>query len=179
RNGIAAANAVQAVGAGRLFDAAVGFTTGEAESGFRALAGDIHASTVSTAYETAFFVREAVLDRLRWGNPGTGLDYGSLPATYTADLPGRAPVVANVPVRTLDPQVFGLWGQGFGSFGTADGGGNAFDLDRQIAGFAEGADIRLANGPRVGGVGGSTEAYLESAGRVGGQARAACTTTQM
>ncbi|WP_267358262.1 MULTISPECIES: autotransporter domain-containing protein [unclassified Methylobacterium] len=172
RNGSAAANAVQAIGPGRLTDAAVGFTTGEAESGFRALAGDIHASTVSTAYETAFFVREAVLDRLRWGDPGTGLDYGTLPAAYTADLPGRAPVVANVPVRTLDPQVFGLWGQGFGAFGTADGGGNAFDLDRQIAGFAAGADIRLANGLRFGVVGGYTEAYLDSAGRVGGQSRA-------
>ncbi|MCJ2061317.1 autotransporter outer membrane beta-barrel domain-containing protein, partial [Methylobacterium sp. J-088] len=56
RNGIAAANAVQAAGAGRLFDAAVGFTTGEAESGFRERGCDIQASTVSTAYETAFFV---------------------------------------------------------------------------------------------------------------------------
>jgi len=172
RNGIAAANAVQAIGGGRLFDAAVGFTTTEADSGFRALSGDIHASTVSTAYETAFFVREAVLDRLRWGNPGGGLDYGSLPSTYTADLPGRQPVVANVPVRTLDPQVFGLWGQGFGAFGTADGGGNAFNLDRQIAGFAAGADVRLPSGLRFGVVGGYTEAYLDSAGRIGGASRA-------
>ncbi|KNY24569.1 autotransporter domain-containing protein [Methylobacterium sp. ARG-1] len=172
RNGIAAANAVQAIGAGRLTDAAVAFTTSEADAGFRALAGDIHAGTVSAAYETAFFVREAVLDRLRWGNPGTGLDYGSLPSAYTADLPGRAPVVAAVPVRTLDPQVFGLWGQGFGSFGTADGGGNAFDLDRQIAGFAAGADVRLPSGLRFGVVGGYTEAYLDSAGRVGGTSRA-------
>ncbi|WP_342107440.1 autotransporter domain-containing protein [Methylobacterium sp. SI9] len=176
RNGIAAANAVQAAGAGRLTDAAVAFTTTEADAGFRALSGDIHASTVSAAYETAFFVREAVLDRLRWGNPGgdpgLGLDYGTLPSAYTADLPGRAPVVANVPVRTLDPQVFGLWGQGFGSFGTAAGGGNAFDLDRQIAGFAAGADMRLPSGLRFGVVGGYTEAYLDSAGRTGGTSRA-------
>ena len=172
RNGVAAANAVQALGAGRLYDAAVGFTTAEADAGFQALSGDIHAGTVSAAYETAFFVREAVLDRLRWGQPGTGLDYGSLPASYTADLPGRAPVVASVPVRTLDPQVFGLWGQGFGAFGTADGGGNAFALDRQIAGFAAGADVRLPSGLRFGVVGGYTEAALDSAGRVGGTSRA-------
>ncbi len=172
RNGAAAADAIQAGGAGRLSDAASGFTTGEAGAAFRALAGDIHASTVSTAYETAFFVREAVLDRLRWGNPGTGLDYGSLPAAYTADLPGRAPVVAGVPMRTLDPQVFGLWGQGFGAFGTAGGGGNAFDLDRQIAGFAAGADMRLPSGLRFGVVGGYTEASLDSAGRTGGLSRA-------
>ncbi|WP_457106569.1 autotransporter domain-containing protein [Methylobacterium sp. P5_C11] len=168
RNGAAAANAVQASGSGRLYDAAVAFTSGEAAGGFRALAGDIHAGTVSTAYETAFFVREAVLDRLRWGNPGTGLDYGTLPSAYAADLPGRPPVVAAVPVRTLDPQVFGLWGQGFGAFGTADGGGNAADLNRQIAGFAAGADLRLPGGMRFGVVGGYTEAYLDSAGRLGG-----------
>ncbi|WP_426315403.1 autotransporter domain-containing protein [Methylobacterium fujisawaense] len=172
RNGMAAANAVQAAGPGRLFDAAVAFTTAEAGNAFRALAGDIHAGTVSTAYETAFFVREAVLDRLRWGSPGTDLDYGTLPAAYAADLPGRQPVVAGVPVRTLDPQVFGLWGQGFGAFGTAEGGGNAFNLDRQIAGFAAGADVRVSNGLRVGVVGGYTEAYLDSAGRSGGTSRA-------
>ncbi len=103
-------------------------------------------------------MREAVLDRLRWGGPGTGLDDGRLPAADAADLPGRAPVVADVPVRALDPQVFGVWGQGFGAFGTAGGGGNAFDLNRQIAGFAAGADVRLASGPRVGVVGGYTEA---------------------
>ncbi|MGU3560087.1 autotransporter domain-containing protein [Methylobacterium radiotolerans] len=172
RNGAAAANAIQAAGSGRLYDAAVAFTADEAGSGFRALAGDIHAGTVSTAYETAYFVREAVLDRLRWGGPGTGLDDGALPAADAADLPGRAPVVADVPVRALDPQVFGVWGQGFGAFGTAGGGGNAFDLNRQIAGFAAGADVRLASGPRVGVVGGYTEADLASAGRVGGLSRA-------
>jgi subtilase-type serine protease len=77
-----------------------------------------------------------------------------------------------VPVRTLDPQVFGLWGQGFGAFGTANSGGNAFDLDRQIAGFAAGADLRLGSGLRVGVVGGYTEASLDTAGRVGGVSRA-------
>ncbi|TXN53452.1 autotransporter domain-containing protein, partial [Methylobacterium sp. WL18] len=91
---------------------------------------------------------------------------------YSADLPGRSPVVASVPARILDPQVFGLWGQGFGAFGTAGGGGNAFDLDRQIAGFALGADIRLPSGFKFGVVGGYTEANLDSAGRQGGNARA-------
>ncbi|MDP4004542.1 autotransporter domain-containing protein [Methylobacterium sp. NEAU K] len=172
RNGVAAANAIQAAGAGsRAYDGAVAFTAGEAADGFRALSGDIHASTVSAAYETAFFVREAVLDRLRWGGSGAGVDYGRLPAVYTADLPGRAPVIPSVPVRTLDPQVFGVWGQGFGAFGTAGGGGNAFDLDRQIAGFAAGFDLRLPGGFQLGVVGGYTEASLDSAGRRAGFGR--------
>ncbi|POR42987.1 autotransporter domain-containing protein [Methylobacterium sp. V23] len=165
RNGIATANAIQAAGTGRIYDAAVAFTASDAANGFRILAGDIHASTVSTAYETAFFVREAILDRLRWGSPGTGLDYGSLPAAYSSDLPGRPSAVASVPMRTLDPQVFALWGQAFGSFGTADGNGNAFDLNRQIAGFATGADLQLPSGLRLGLVGGYTEATLDSAAR--------------
>ena len=171
RNGVASANALQAAGSGRAYDAALAFTTAEAADGFRALAGDIHASTVSTAYETAFFVREVVLDRLRWGGSAPSLDDGRVPAAYSADLPGRTPVVASVPTRILDPQVFGLWGQGFGAFGTAGGGGNAFDLDRQIAGFALGADIRLPSGLRFGLVGGYTEANLDSVGRQGGGAR--------
>ncbi|CAM3089993.1 autotransporter family protein [Methylobacterium mesophilicum] len=172
RNGVASANALQAAGSGRAYDAALAFTTAEAADGFRALAGDIHAGTVSAAYETAFFVREAVLDRLRWGGSAASLDDGRVPAAYSADLPGRSPVVASVPARILDPQVFGLWGQGFGAFGTAGGGGNAFDLDRQIAGFALGADIRLPSGFKFGVVGGYTEANLDSAGRQGGNARA-------
>ncbi|MGY2050642.1 autotransporter-associated beta strand repeat-containing protein, partial [Methylobacterium sp. JK268] len=117
RNQAAVATAIQASGAGTaIFDRTVGLTTPEAITAFQATTGDVHASSVSSAYETAFFVREAILDRLRWG--GSGLrDYGSLPATYTADLPGRAAPVAPVPVRVLDPQVFALWGQGFGAFG--------------------------------------------------------------
>ncbi|UHC13739.1 autotransporter domain-containing protein [Methylobacterium currus] len=165
RNQAAVANAVQGAGAGAGIHArTVGLTTPEAVTAFQALTGDSHASAVSASYETAFFVREAILDRLRWSGDGSR-DYGSLPATYTADLPGRAAPVAPVPVRVLDPRVFGLWGQGFGSVGQARSDGNAVTLDRDTAGFVLGADVRLENGIKLGVAGGYTGTSLDTPGR--------------
>uniref|UniRef100_UPI0035C99D9B autotransporter outer membrane beta-barrel domain-containing protein n=1 Tax=uncultured Methylobacterium sp. TaxID=157278 RepID=UPI0035C99D9B len=170
RNQAAVATAIQAGGpAAGIYAATIGLTTPEAQGAFQRLAGDIHASTVATEYETAFFVREAILDRLRWGvTPGSAesLDYGRLPAAYTADLPGRSPPAASVPARVLDPRVFGLWGQGFGAFGDARGNGNAAGLNRQISGFVLGADVRLESGFKLGVAGGYTAATLDTAGRL-------------
>ncbi len=165
RNQAAVASAVQGAGSGAgLYNRTVGLTTPEAVTAFQALTGDIHASSVSAAYETAFFVREAILDRLRWSGEANR-DYGSLPATYTADLPGRAAPVAPVPVRVLDPRVFGLWGQGFGSFGQARSDGNAVTLDRDTAGFVLGADLRLESGITLGVAGGYTRTTLDAPGQ--------------
>ncbi|KTS39037.1 autotransporter [Methylobacterium indicum] len=165
RNQAAVATAIQGAGAGAgIYDRTVGLTTPEAVTAFQALAGDIHASSVSAAYETAFFVREAILDRLRWSGEATR-DYGNLPATYTADLPGRRAPVAPVPVRVLDPRVFGLWGQGFGSFGQARNDGNAVTLNRDTAGFVLGADVRLESGLRLGVAGGYTRTTLDAPGQ--------------
>ncbi len=170
RNQAGVADAIQAGGPGTApFQRTVGLTASQAQGAFQALSGDVHASTVSTAYATAFFVREAILDRLRWGTtPGTaeGLNYGTLPAAYTADLPGRAAPVVAMPARILDPTVFGLWGQGFGSFGEARSDGNAAGFSRRISGFALGADIRLENGIKLGVVGGYTSASLDTTGRL-------------
>ncbi len=169
RNQGSVADAVQAAGAGAaLYGRTVGLSTPEARAAFGALTGDIHASAAGAQFETAFFVREAVLDRLRWGaGPGAAelADYGTLPAAYTADLPGRAAPVAPVPVRILDPRVFGLWGQGFGSFGQARSDGNAASLARQTSGFVLGADARLETGVRLGVAGGYTATSLDSAGQ--------------
>ncbi|WP_311275802.1 autotransporter domain-containing protein [Methylobacterium sp. WCS2018Hpa-22] len=166
RNQAGVADAIQAGGAGSaLYGRTVGLTTPEARAAFGALTGDIHASAASAQFETAFFVREAILDRLRWGAAEVA-DYGSLPATYTADLPGRSAPVAPVPVRVLDPRVFGVWGQGFGSFGQARSDGNAAGLSRQTSGFVLGADLRLETGFRLGVAGGYTATSLDSAGRL-------------
>ncbi|KQP93070.1 autotransporter, partial [Methylobacterium sp. Leaf113] len=170
RNQGGVADAIQAAGAGSaLYGRTVGLSTPEARAAFGALTGDIHASATAAQFETAFFVREAILDRLRWG-PAPGADeaedYGALPATYSADLPGRAAPVVPVPMRVLDPRVFGLWGQGFGSFGQARGDGNAAALARQTSGFVLGADVRLETGFRLGCTGGYTVTSLDSAGRL-------------
>lgn len=170
RNQAAVADAIQAGGAGTaLFGRTVGLTSGEAQGAFQALSGDVHASTVSTAYATAFFVREAILDRLRWdraaGNTD-GLNGGTVPAAYMADAPVQIAPVVSVPARVLDPQVFGLWGQGFGIFGNARSDGNAAGFSRQISGFALGADMRLESGIKLGLVGGYTYASFDTSGRL-------------
>ena len=161
---------MQAAGAGSaLYARTVELTTPEAQGAFQALSGDIHTSAVSAEFETAFFVREAILDRLRWGaTPGSAeiTDYGSLPATYTADLPGRAAAIAPVPIRVLDPQVFGVWGQGFGTFGEVRSDGNVASLSRQTSGFVLGADARLETGFHLGVAGGYTLTQLDTAGSI-------------
>ncbi len=73
--------------------------------------------------------------------PGT-----TLPAAFSADLPGRAPVLGAVPARLVEPEGFAFWGQGFGAFGSAGGNGNAARLDQQTSGFVLGADT--ASAPR-------------------------------
>jgi outer membrane autotransporter protein len=106
---------------------------------------------------------------MRWGaTPGYAdeADYGRLPAAYTADLPGRQAAPIPVPVRVLDPRVFGVWGQGFGSFGQARTDGNAASLSRQTSGFVLGADARLESGFRLGVAGGYTATNLDTAGRL-------------
>ncbi|MCJ2011423.1 autotransporter serine protease [Methylobacterium sp. J-076] len=161
---------IESLGAGsRLYESILVTTDpGAARSTYRALSADIHASTVSATYETAFFVREAILDRLRWGTtPGVAdrLTYGLLPSTYAADLPWRAAPVP-VPFQIADPRVFGLWGQAFGAFGRTRTDGNAAGIDRQISGFVVGADVRLENGIKLGLAGGYTEAALDTPGRL-------------
>ncbi|CAA2137701.1 autotransporter domain-containing protein [Methylobacterium bullatum] len=168
RNQAAVADAVQASGAGgALYAQTIGLTVPEAQSAFRTLSGDIHASTVSAEFETAFFVREAILDRLRWGTNSSATDianYGRLPAAYTADLPGRTVPSTSIPMRVLDPQVFSVWGQGFGTFGGARSNGNAANLSRQTSGFVLGADARLETGFRLGAAAGYTLTQLDTSG---------------
>lgn len=52
------------------------------------------------------------------------------------------------------PDTLGLWSRGFGSFGTMEGDGNAAGLGRQTGGLFAGADGMLADGWRVGLLGG-------------------------
>jgi outer membrane autotransporter protein len=116
------------------------------------LSGEVHASAITAEVQTAFFVQEAILDRLRFseGNvfsSGHGLTgtIGSrfapgttLPAAYSADLPGNAPP-SFVPVQPVAP-TYALWGQAFGAFGHTNSNGNAGHLSRQIGGFMLGAE---------------------------------------
>ncbi len=150
RNQAATGGAIEALGAGNALYETVLVNTdpAAARSAFASLSGEVHASAVSAQFETAFFVREAILDRLRRGDVAGapvfgGLSAPSLPAAYSADLPGRVAPPVQVPAQLAAPRAYGLWGQGFGAFGRTRGDGNAASLSRQISGFVLGADTGL------------------------------------
>ena len=117
------------------------------------LSGEVHASAITAQAQTAFFVQEAILDRLRFGDgeaagvPRLGLTGSigtrfapgtTLPAAYSADLPG-GPAVTEVPVRPA-ASGYAVWGQAFGAFGETASNGNAGRLSRQIGGFVLGIE---------------------------------------
>ncbi|KMO22759.1 hypothetical protein SQ03_00055 [Methylobacterium platani JCM 14648] len=177
RNQAATGGAIEALGAGNALYETVLVNTdpGAARTAFASLSGEIHASAVTAQFETAFFVREAILDRLRRGDPSDaalvpGLSVPSLPAAYSADLPGRVAPPVQVPAQLVEPRPYAVWGQGFGAFGRTRGDGNAASLSRQISGFVLGADTRMdlggvPGGWRLGVAGGYTNTSLDVTGR--------------
>ena len=115
------------------------------------LSGEVHASAITAEVQTAFFVQEAILDRLRFGEGNVSSGVGpvgtigsrfapgtTLPAAYSADLPGNARP-SLMPVQPVAP-TYTLWGQAFGAFGHTNSNGNAAHLSRQIGGFVLGAE---------------------------------------
>ncbi len=84
-----------------------------------ALSGEIHASTVTAAFEDSGLARQAILDRLN--EPVAPPALGTASTTtgaYAADLPsGKGPHRAPVAVSLYQPRMFDFWGQGFGDWG--------------------------------------------------------------
>ena len=168
RNQANVAGAVQAGGPGSaLYDAILRLTGPQAQAAFDALSGEIHVSAVSSQFATAALIREAILDRLRFGEAGFGgigaegigqrfAPGTTLPAMYTADLPGRRAAPVPVPTQFVPPSPVAVWGTGFGAFGSIGGTANAGRLDTQTSGFVLGADTRLDGTWRVGVAGGYT-----------------------
>jgi subtilase-type serine protease len=165
------ANAVSVLGFGNpIFDAVLSRSAPEARLAFDRLSNEVSASTITATFEVAGIVREAILGRVRaMGAPtfgGLGLGpTASVDAAYAADLPGRRGTTP-VPVRTLDPRVFALWGQGLGSFGATGSDGNAGRLTRETGGFVVGADATLDGITRFGLAAGYTSTSLDVRSRL-------------
>ena len=139
-----------------------------ARQAFDTLSGQMHAGTVRVLSTDALGIRDTLLGRMRFGLSGptpalANLQGAELPSAFAADLPGRR-ASEPVQVRTLDPTVFALWGEGFGSFGTAFRTSNAGRVDRTTSGFLAGADVTIAGVGRFGIAGGyaDTQADLTS-----------------
>ncbi len=143
RNQIATANALQALGSGPVFNAVIGQSVAGARQAFDALSGEIHASTVTAAYEDALLPSAAILERLNETVAAPVLGAATTTTgAYASDLPsGKGPRVTPVAVQLYQPRIFDVWGQGFGDWGRVSGDGNAASLSRSTGGFVLGGDV--------------------------------------
>ncbi|RWX77349.1 autotransporter domain-containing protein [Neorhizobium lilium] len=122
-NGRAVANAINSLGtADPVFLAVLPLTADGANSAFRQLSGEIHASLKSQMLEDSRFVRNAVLDRMSGAVPTRQSDIGD--ATF--------------------------WMTGFGAAGHTDGDGNAAGIDGHTGGVVAGADVEAFDNWRLG-----------------------------
>jgi outer membrane autotransporter protein len=152
-----------------LFLAVLGQSEAGAQQAFDALSGEIHASVAGLLLDQSRFARDAILARLLqayYGGGGAGtvaaLASGG-PTTVAAGL-GDAPMMGlgMDSEHAAAPMTSGLafWTQGFGSWGTFDGDGNAASADRTLGGFVSGVDAGLGGGWRVGVALGYTQASI-------------------
>lgn len=99
-------------------------TRAAARAAFDQLSGELHSSNKTETIEDSRFVREAAIGRLR----------------SIFDIGGN--------------NLSEVWGQGFGSWGSTDGDGNAAKIGRSISGFFVGADLPMLATWRMGVLGG-------------------------
>lgn len=150
RNQAAVAGALEGMSiSGPVLAALIGGTADQARGAFNLLAGEVHANAVSTLYTQSASVRDAVMGRLRGGQPQEG---------NAAAGPADG--------GDLDPRVFGLWGQGFGGWGRTDRDANAAAVNRSDAGFVLGADASFDSRWRVGVAAGYAHSRFDTASRL-------------
>jgi outer membrane autotransporter protein len=128
--------ATESLGLGNpVFDAVLQLTAGQAPGAFDALSGEAYASAASIIAQDSIYLRQAVGGRV-W----QGLDGAAGGSAATAKL-GAATGLT-------------VWGQGYGAWGSIDGDGNAAAVSRDTGGFFAGVDGAVADGVRLGLVGG-------------------------
>jgi outer membrane autotransporter protein len=154
-NQIAAASGVASLGSDNAVNNAVlNLSAPQAQQAFDRLSGEVYASTKGVLIDDSRFVRDAAINRIRSAFGAVGASSGPF-AAYAAD---GTPVAA-----TTDSLAF--WGQGFGSWGSTDGNGNAAALSRSTGGFLAGGDAFAFDGVRVGAFGGYSRTNFNVADR--------------
>jgi fibronectin-binding autotransporter adhesin len=123
---------------------------------YDALSGGIQSSAVTVLAQSAFIVQQTILDHLRFGEGGfggTGIAGAApgarLPATFTADIPGRPPVISTVPVQVVS-STYALWGHAFGGYGTTATTAGSYRTTRDLGGFVVGIETGLSGGWKAG-----------------------------
>lgn len=158
--------AVESLGAGNpVYDSVVSSTSVDAaRAAFNSLSGEIGASAKGVLINDGQFVRNAVFERLATAGSAAPSGIAVAPLGYAAPAkPQKAgdvpyPTKAAPPAMTAPASV--LWAQGFGSWGSTDGNGNAASLDRDTGGFFIGADT-LVGDWRLGVLGGYSQTSFD------------------
>lgn len=139
----ASAGGAESLGLGNpVYDAVLKLTALQAPGAFDALSGEAYASATSIIAQDSIYLRQAVGGRV-WQS----LDAGTVGGPTAAAL-GAA-------------TGFAVWGQGYGAWGNIDGDGNAAAVSRDTGGFFAGADGAVAEGVRVGLLGGYSRSTFE------------------
>ncbi|MDI1267109.1 MAG: autotransporter domain-containing protein [bacterium] len=176
RNETAVANALDAAASTNpLWQQVVGASEAQARAAFTSLSNaSIHANAASMLSDQSHYLRDAVTDRLRqdfaYGTPlapaGNALSYApEAPRNAYAAVRAipfyKAPPLAAAPTS---PQVYAVWAQALGSWGSLKGDGNAARTDQSLGGVISGIDITLNGRWRIGLAGGYSQSIFKSPG---------------
>jgi outer membrane autotransporter protein len=164
-----------------LVGAVFGQSTDGARRAFDALSGEVHATAGTMLARDARFTRDAIMSRLQHaqhsGSKGAFGQTTMLGNASTAGIErplgasmmslgageGERGAIDNAP-RLSSPLVF--WTQALGSWGDANGDGNAASYKRNIGGFFSGTDVYIGSDWRMGAALGYAHSNLSVAQRI-------------
>lgn len=138
-NQAAAANGLDSVGSGSLYEAMEVISTSDAPAALNAISGEIHAASASALLNESYFLRDAVLGRLQYPSKAATAPAASLASGYAeADKRSAAPFPGTSAAPAAEPNTF--WTQAYGSWGHSDGDANVAKLNRSTGGVLVGYD---------------------------------------
>lgn len=168
-----------------LIDVILGQSADGARQAFDALSGEVHATLGSTLARDSRFTRNAIFSRLQQafhaggsaGKASGSTQTASLGNTGTTSVAGgfNAPMMGLGMGSSRDAGAYGappaasplvFWTQAFGSWGDADGNGNAATAKRNVGGFLSGVDAGLGYGWRLGAALGYSRANVSVSQRI-------------
>jgi outer membrane autotransporter protein len=138
--------------------AVVNQTAAGARQAFDALSGEIHATLQTAILDDSFYVRQAILGRLRQASfadgagPAAALGSGGPALAYAqpdaqalgyADATRPAFPVKAAPLARPDDLGLAFWAQALGAWGHINADGNAAEASRSLGGFLAGVDRRF------------------------------------
>jgi outer membrane autotransporter protein len=140
--------------------AVVNQTSAGARQAFDALSGEIHATLQTAILDDSFYVRQAILGRLRQASfadgagPAAALGLGGPALAYAqpdaqalgyAEAVRPAFPVKAAPLARPDDLGLAFWAQALGAWGHINADGNAAEASRTLGGFFTGVDRRFGD----------------------------------